>query len=409
MEESKEEKNLKKEGLRKIAEDNIYKNYPEDLFLKYPQEKIKEVIHELQVHQVELEMQNDELITAKAEYENLLQKFLDLYEFAPIGYFTLDRNGIILKSNFIGSQLLAKEKKHVLRRRFQSFIHSDSTDTFHLFLSRVFGTDQKQCIEIKMMDKEGHMFFVQLDSSIIRDEAIKEKHCRMTVVDISERKKAEEIIKTSLEEKEKMKIIFSTQEEERRRISEALHNNIAQLLYAAQLKLEDLSKYQQADKEIIKDLKDLLEQSISETRTISFQLMPPILEDFGLIPTLKELCDKYSSKSLSIQCTISGYSKRMQKNIEIAVYRISQELINNIVKHADANQAGLSFRVHKNSLTLTAEDNGKGFDADAALRSEESMGLKNIKNRVKLMNGDFTIKSKAGEGTKIIIEIPWQE
>jgi PAS domain S-box-containing protein len=409
MEENKEEKELKKAQLRKLAENKVYKEYPEDIFRQYSEARIREIIHELQVHQVELEMQNEELIAAKAEYESLSQKYLDLYEYAPVGYLTLDSNGIILKSNFIGAQLLAKEKKYILQRRFQSFIHSESTDIFHLFLSRVFGTGQKQSTEIKMLDKEGRMFFVQLDSSMIADVSGMEKHCRMTIVDISERKKAEEIIRTSVEEGEKMKIIFATQEEERRRISESLHNNIAQLLYAAQLKLEDLSKHQLADKGILKDLKDLLEQSISQTRIISFQLMPPILEDFGLIPTLKELCEKYSGKDLIIICTIVGYAKRMENDMEIAIYRIAQELINNIVKHASASKAELSLHVYRNSFNLKVEDNGKGFDAEQAFNSVQSMGLKNIKSRVKLMQGDLFIRSARGSGTKINIEIPWKE
>jgi PAS domain S-box-containing protein len=410
MEERKkdQDQDLKKADLRKLAEDKVYKDYPEDIFNLYSEGRIREIIHELQVHQVELEMQNEELITAKAEYESLLQKYLDMYEFAPVAYFSLDRSGIILKSNLIGCNLLGKEKKHILRKRFQSFIHSDSVDIFHLFLNRVLETDQKQSVEIKIMDHEGRMFPVQLNAIGIIEEHGIDKRCRMTVVDISEKKKAEDIIRASLEEAEKMKIIFATQEEERRRISESLHNNIAQLLYGVQIKLEDLSKDQLADKEIVSSLKDLVEQSISQTRTISFELMPPILEDFGLIPTLRELCSKNSTKDLIIHCNIAGYSERMGNDIEIAIYRISQELINNIVKHASANKAELSLHVYKNSFNLKTEDNGKGFDVARVFNSAQSMGLKNIKSRVKLMHGNLSINSTPASGTKINIEIPWR-
>ncbi|MFL5730364.1 MAG: PAS domain S-box protein [Cytophagaceae bacterium] len=409
MEENPEKTNPDKQGLRKLAEEKVRQSYPDDIFRQYPEDKIKEIIHELQVHQVELEMQNEELIRGKMEYEILSHKFQDLYEFAPVGYFTLDQQGIILKSNYMGSKMLGREKKYIIRRRFQSFIHTDSSDIFHLLLFRIFSTEENQSAEIKMIDKDGHTFFVQLDSSITLDETSNQKHCRMTAIDISERKKANEIIQASLEEREKLKIIFSTQEEERRRIAESLHDNIAQLLYVAQLKLEELSQDQQTDKTVLKNLRELLEQSVNQTRTISFQLMPPILEDFGLIPTLKELCEKNSTKDLLVQCSIAGYSKRMDSNIEITIYRISQELINNISKHASASKAELSLIVYRNSLLLRVEDNGKGFDIQNALKSSSSMGLKNIKNRIKLMNGELTISSPTGEGTKVVVEIPWQE
>lgn len=198
--------------------------------------------------------------------------------------------------------------------------------------------------------------------------------------------------------------VLATQEEERRRIAESLHNGLAQLLYAAKLNLNRLNTDPKANSETLALLNELLEDSIKEVRTVSFELMPRILEDFGLETALQELLKRINGPSLKIQQHTNGL-KRFPVEIEVAVYRIIQELINNIIKHAKASLATIEVTCQRNRLQISAKDNGIGFDHKSVEEKTKGIGLTSIASRVKLLNGDMIIESAPGFNTLIAIEI----
>lgn len=365
---------------------------------------VKEVLHELQVHQIELEMQNEELSKSSESLEESRNEYQTLYEFAPIGYFSLGEEGIIQNSNLCGSSLLKTKGSLLINKAFQHFVSKEYKSFFHAFLRRVFSVKGKQSCELKITAKDGTEFYALVEGVVLEKD--KSRECLTAVIDISEQKKAQEIIKTSLEERERVNIVIATQEEERKRISEALHNSIAQLLYAAQIKLEMFMDSEKNRSELIHQVHDLIQTSLNETRTISFELMPPILRDFGLKETVKEFCIKKGNSNLEIGFTFPGVEKRIDNFIEVAVYRIVQELLNNIEKHSKASKANVHCEIVKGYIKIIVEDNGIGFSEDTAMLLRDKMGLRNIKHRVRLMNGNIYIKTAKGEGTIISIEIP---
>lgn len=198
--------------------------------------------------------------------------------------------------------------------------------------------------------------------------------------------------------------VLATQEEERRRIAESLHNGVGQLLYAAKLNLERLSKEKPTNSENSALLTELLDEAIRETRTISFELTPRILEDFGLETALQELLKRISGPNLKISLH-TNHLRRFSAGIEIAVYRIIQELINNIIKHAKATMAALEVTCSRNKLAITVKDNGIGFDEKSLALKTKGIGLTSIQNRVKLLNGELTIETAPSQGTEVTIEI----
>lgn len=211
------------------------------------------------------------------------------------------------------------------------------------------------------------------------------------------------------QQKELLLAILETQETERKRIAEALHNGIGQLLYGAKLNLDQLTREDQAlDAPNIKasalKTDHMLEEAINQVRSISHELTPSILEHFGLEVAFKQICTSFNSDKLAFQCVVLNLRKDLERHLQISVYRIAQELANNIVRHAQATEASLLLREKRESLVLLAEDNGRGFDPQ--LMETKGIGLKSIQDRVKLLNGTIRIHAAPDQGTLIQIILP---
>ena len=195
--------------------------------------------------------------------------------------------------------------------------------------------------------------------------------------------------------------ILTTQEEERRRIAEALHNGVGQLLYATSLHLGQLP-----GSETLKAGQQLLKEAIRATRTISFELTPRILEDFGLPAALRELTDRVPASQLSLELQLHGLEKPLASPVQIAVYRMVQELLNNIMKHAGARQARIAVVREPAHLLISVDDDGVGF-VPGAPHPSGGIGLAGIRSRVELLGGALTIRSRpGGTGTSIAIRLP---
>jgi PAS domain S-box-containing protein len=227
------------------------------------------------------------------------------------------------------------------------------------------------------------------------------------VRDVSERRKLEEdqTDRKLAQQKEFLNAILDAQESERRRIAEALHNGLGQLLYATKLNAEKLPAM--AENSVKERVNNLLDEAIRETRSISHDLIPTLLEDFGLEAAIEDFCSKFRQSTFQISCDVIGFGKRPDRYLEIAIYRITQELLNNVVKHAAATRTDIQVLRRKHEILIQVEDNGKGFDVETALNNTRtSLGLKSIRDRVKLLNGTLTIESAPGRGSTITIKLP---
>jgi PAS domain S-box-containing protein len=151
------------------------------------------LVHELQVHQIELEMQNEELIRTRAAAETAFQQYADLYDFAPAGYFTLGRDGAIRKINFAGARLLGMERSNLLNRRFGVFVSSRSQTVFNAFLEKVFSAGGKnETCEIELLKDQSESFWAHIEAASSASEM-----CRAIVSDVTEHKQTEESLRAS--------------------------------------------------------------------------------------------------------------------------------------------------------------------------------------------------------------------
>jgi len=155
----------------------------------------KKVLHELQVHQIELEMQNEELRRTQKDLEDSRSKYADLYDFAPVGYFTFDRNGLVIEANLAGCGMLGVPRVNLLKKPFHNFVEKGSHDAFYLHRQHVSKTESRQTCEITIVRKDKSRFEALLESIPAEDANGKVYYCRTAITDITKRKKAEEEIK----------------------------------------------------------------------------------------------------------------------------------------------------------------------------------------------------------------------
>ena len=231
--------------------------------------------------------------------------------------------------------------------------------------------------------------------------------------------KAESELLKATEEKYKLQIkedkirsasLMEGQEEERKRISLELHDGIGQMLTGLKLIAEKLNTNafeQEKDRKTFNDLKLLLNETIAETRVISFNLMPSVLNDFGIISAIRLLGEQTEKNTaIKIKFNRTAFEYRLPQNIEITIYRITQEAINNVIKHAEATELVINLLISENQIKLLITDNGKGFDSRKLKNKTLKNGVNNMRSRTEINNGEFKISSSLTKGTKILAILP---
>ncbi len=173
--------------LRRRAEEQLTAKMPEAA-LSRTGDETQRLLHELQVHQIELEMQNAELRQAREEVETALEKYTDLYDFAPVGYFTLDRDGVVRAANLTAAGLLGIERARLLGRRFGHFVADEARPAFAAFLARVLESRAKEVCEVALLKGGMHPLYVQIEAVA----AASGQECRAAIIDISMRRQLEE-------------------------------------------------------------------------------------------------------------------------------------------------------------------------------------------------------------------------
>jgi PAS domain-containing protein len=174
----------KEQLLRRKAEEYLKKTKDNTMGQAIESDVMK-LLHELQVHQIELEMQNEELSQANASTEEALKKYTMLYDFAPMGYFTIDKSGTISELNFTGADILGEKRFSLINSNIKLFISEDSKSTFIDFIDRVYASQSKESCEVKIGHNGKASCHVYMEGVLIADD----KLCLLSVVDISNFKK----------------------------------------------------------------------------------------------------------------------------------------------------------------------------------------------------------------------------
>ena len=205
------------------------------------------------------------------------------------------------------------------------------------------------------------------------------------------------------------KAVMNAEDNERKRMATHLHDGIGQLLTAANMNISVLDDYKKDETNFTKVLsktKEILLEAILDVRTLSHQIMPNMLIKNSLSDALRDLISKTTSPKLHIELKIDGLKNDLDQNIQVVMYRIIQECINNTIKHAQANKVEISLLQNNEMIEAIFKDDGIGFNPLKISSKNDGLGLDNIKSRIDMLKGDLKIISAKGEGTSIIMKIP---
>jgi len=211
--------------------------------------------------------------------------------------------------------------------------------------------------------------------------------------------------------------IIEAQENERKRISRELHDEIGQALTAIKFNLEmmdrDLPQLPSGTRVRLGEAKSLSNHVMAAMRQLSMDLRPTMLDDMGLIPTLRWYIQSFSSRlNIYSDFRAVGFEEKLPPQIETAFYRIIQEALNNIAKHAAADHIEILLERRNSVMRASVTDNGKGFDLGKVLHPESperGFGIVGMQERVSLLGGRIDIQSTPGSGTRISVEVPFQK
>ncbi|MDR3592050.1 MAG: sensor histidine kinase [Negativicutes bacterium] len=205
--------------------------------------------------------------------------------------------------------------------------------------------------------------------------------------------------------------IIRAQEEERRRVAREIHDGPAQSMANVVFRAEVCERLVDSDitraKAELKDLQVQIREVLKETRKIIFGLRPMTLDDLGLVPTIRRVMDTMKERHGTIvELMVMGDEKRLDSHIEVGLFRIVQEALTNVEKHAQAKTVWVRLDFRRQLVSAVVEDDGRGFDADAENIGDSSYGIMGMQERITLLDGEISIKSGYGKGTKVYIKVP---
>lgn len=210
--------------------------------------------------------------------------------------------------------------------------------------------------------------------------------------------------------------VLDAQEEERGRVARELHDGISQILvgirYAVDSARRKIDRDEDSAKNALDRAAEALRLAISEVRRISRDLRPGVLDDLGLGPAIKALCEDFSERTgITTDFTTVVFRNRLDQDAKIALYRIAQEALTNVERHAKATRVVIDLRGHKNGVTLRIMDNGQGLASDRARSGSASgLGLRNMQERIEQLDGTLVLRAPRGlegaQGTVIEAQVP---
>lgn len=388
------------EALRLGAWDYLLKPIEDQSVLKYSIEKA---------------MERARLLRENEAYQNKIreseERYRSLIENAGSAIAYLDSNYKVVLVNRYAIENFRREKDMLIGKSLFDIFQKDQAALFQKRLKEIDEGKRGATFEDLIDFPNGSRWFltnVQLlrnsDGSLLGFQCIS--------TDITERKQAEHQIR-SLTQK-----LLKAQENERRRFSRELHDHVAQDLSLSKITCDLLLDKETAltpeVTQMISEISNTLNTTIFTVRNLAYDLRPPGLEELGLTQAILLYCDDFSEKSgIGIEFNSTGVEKlKLNVDAQINIFRLIQEALNNIWKHADASHTTIRLVGASPNIILRIKDNGKGFDLNQRLddaASEKRMGLSIMEERVTLLRGKMTIQSKPNEGTILSMKLPYEE
>ena len=293
--------------------------------------------------------------------------------------------------------------------RWYQQIHPDDKARWSVEAADLFITGQPLKSLYRVLARDGHVVWFHCEAKMVRNDSRQPWFIHGVAFDISELKRAEA---AGREDAERLKVLsrrlMEVQEAERRKIALELHDEIGQVLTGLKLTLEMGSRLPaQQVGSTLEQVRGLVNDLMARVRKLSLDLRPAMLDDLGLLPTLLWHIEHYTAQTrVRVNFKHSGLEKRrFAPEVETAAYRLVQEALTNVARHAQAAEATVRISTHRQTLLIEIEDNGRGFDVESVMMAGETTGFAGMRERVVLLEGQFAVESQPGAGTRLIAEL----
>jgi len=384
---------------------------------KLTPQNVESLVQELRVHQIELELQCQELQRAQIDVEESRNRYRELYESIPIGYTTVDASGRIYDLNPAGAALLGlSPENRKLNNSFFFFFSDGDVDAATLYCRRILAEGNEQSIELSMKKADGTPFTSALQAARVDHGEGKGERLRILFKDVSHRKAVEEALRqhqieleaNRVELQDLMAKLFTAQEEERRRIACDLHDDHCQRITALILEASAMEKMIRTVVPSLvprmSALKFKLSDILDDFRHMTHELHPRHLDTVSLGCSMRTyIKDFVEYANLVVEFREQEMPAQLPMPITICLYRLLQESLGNIRKHANAKHVDVSLSGGNKHVELRVQDDGSGFSFSD---KQKGLGLTSMQERVRPLRGYVTIDSRPGKGTVVAVKIP---
>lgn len=385
--------------LRKRADARLRDRPRADLSALTPDE-VRALAHELEVHKLELEMQNEDLRSAQLEANASKERYRRLYEWAPTAYLTLDLEGRIVSANRAAATLLGVGDSRLLGEKLSTFVAPHDQDSWY-FERRALARDgRRRSFEVELARADGGAVQAQLVGSAQADETGAPGTLQLALLDVTELRQAERALRAAVSQ------AVLAEQQERRRLAADLHDDAGQLLSLASLKLRALRSEPDAPREAeAREIEELLGEVRARISSLSFQLSPPLLYDVGLSAAAEWLVEDLKRRyGLTVVLTDDAHlAGELDETTRVLLFRALRELLMNVAKHASVAKARVHMMREGERVRIEVEDAGIGFDPAV---EAHGFGLLAMRERVRHLGGSIEIRSVVGEGTRVVICVP---
>jgi PAS domain S-box-containing protein len=317
------------------------------------------------------------------------------------GAVTLGENGVILYCNKRFGEMVKTPLEEVIGSFFTQYLPKQNHTEFQALLLHAHSGSTKQ--EFSLRTKGGALLPACL--SIARFEGDEMKSACLVVTDMTQQRQSQERL-MALSHR-----LLEVQERERRHLARELHDEVGQILTGLKITLETNCYLVGggAGQDAFQKARDQVEGLVKQIQDMSLDLRPAMLDDLGLLPALLWHFERYSRQtSIKVNFRHAGLQEqRFSPEIETAAYRIVQEALTNVARHAEANEVDVYVHSGLKALVIQIEDDGNGFDVNSALASRSSSGLTGMQERAALLAGELLLTSAPGKGTQLRAKLPF--
>jgi PAS domain S-box-containing protein len=373
--------------------------------------EVPKLLQQLHVHQVQLEMQNEELRQAQETLAEACEHYTQLYDFSPAGYVTLSPEGTIEEANLRFCAMVGLHRERIVKRPFYDFVETTERDALQRHCQQVLEAGTTQTCQLRFSRPIGSSLVMHVESLRMKSPESSHRKIQMAMLDITNLDRAEQSMKVSEQKLQYTAAkLVTAQDEERRRIARELHDDYCQRLSVMILEISLLIKRNPGGltdpTNQLQPFKARLVTLLSDLRDFSHGLHPEQTATLTLNDALRACVASFTE-----QTSISGtFYAPLQPvpvlpAISTCLYRIAQEGLTNIRLHAKAKRASVTLNGLPHAIELVIKDDGQGF-VPQAVSGSHHLGLTSMRERVEQVNGTMKITSRPEWGTTIVIQIP---